>query len=183
MPTLRTGAAPSPTTPWLFIALVAAASVALSFRLSCATPFAAIATLAALQMRRGDGLALVGLAWALNQAVGYLFLGYPHEFESYAWGAAIGVAALGAYVMADVLMARLGHLDRLPAAGLVLVAAFVVYEVVLFAVTAVLPASELAFSWPIVGEIGLVNALVCPALMLAYRGAELAGLTGAPSRA
>ena len=175
--------APSSTgTPWLWIALLAAASVALSFKLSCATPFAALATLAALHMKRADGLALVGLAWAANQFVGYAFLGYPHDAESYAWGAAIGAAAVGAFLVADALAPRLASLGRAPMMAATLFAAFAVYEIVLFAATAVLPATEIAFSWPIVGEIALLNALVFPGLLLAHKGAEMLGLTGEVAR-
>lgn len=169
--------APSSTdTPWAWIALLAIASVALSFRLSCATPFAALATLAALNMKKSDGLALILLAFGLNQAVGYGFLGYPHDAESYAWGAAIGASAIATFLTASALAKRLAPLGQIPMMTGTLLAAFGVYEIVLFAATAVLPATELAFSWPIIGEIGLVNALVFPALLLAHRAAQLLGL-------
>jgi hypothetical protein len=168
--------------PWLWIGLLAVASVALSFKLSCATPFAALATLAALHMSKRDGVAMIVLAFALNQAVGYCALDYPRTFDSFAWGAAIGVAALATFFAASELAPRLARLGRLPMMAVTLVAAFAVYEIVLFAATAVLPATEVAFSWPIVGEIGLVNALVFPALLLAHQGAELMGLTPAKVR-
>ncbi len=171
------------TLPWLWIALIAVASVALSFRLSCATPFAALATLAALNMRRADGLAMIAAAFGLNQLVGYGFLNYPHEFDSYAWGAAIGVAAFAAYGSAVLLASKVEGLGRITAAAVTLVVAFGVYEVVLFAATAVLPSSDLAFAPQIVGEIALVNALVYPALVLAARGAEMLGLTAVRARA
>ena len=170
-------------TPWLWIALLAAASVALSFKLSCATPFAALATLAALHMKRADGLALVGLAWAANQFTGYAFLAYPHDGQSYAWGAAIGAAALAAFLVSGALAPRLASLGRAPMMAATLFAAFAVYEIVLFAATAVLPATEIAFSWPIVGEIALLNALVFPGLLLAHKAAEMVGLTGNVARA
>lgn len=165
-------------TPWLWIGLLSVASVALSFKLSCATPFAALATLAALHMRKSDGLALVALAWGLNQAVGYGVLGYPHDMESYAWGAAIGVAALATLVTAWAVAQRLAPMGSIAMMAGTLLAGFAAYEIVLFATTAVLPASELAFSWSIIGQIGLVNALVFPALLLAHRGAQALGLIG-----
>lgn len=163
---------------WVWIALLALASVALSFRLSCATPFAALATLAALNMKKSDGLALILLAFGLNQVVGYGFLNYPHDAESYSWGAAIGVAAVATFLTASALVPRLASLGRIPMLAATLFAAYATYEIVLFAATAILPATELAFSWPIIGEIGLVNALVLPALLLAHKGAEMIGLTG-----
>lgn len=169
--------------PWLWIGLLALASVALSFKLSCATPFAALATLAALNMKKQDGFAMIGLAWALNQAVGYCALDYPRTFDSFAWGAAIGAAAFASFFAACELAPRLARFGRVPVMSVTLAAAFAVYEIVLFAATAVLPATEVAFSWPVVGEIALVNALVFPALMLAHYSAELMGLTPAKVRA
>src|SRR5829696_2814545 len=58
-----------------WIALVSASSVLFSLTLACATPFAALATVSGLGMRRGQALALMGMAWAANQAVGYGLLG------------------------------------------------------------------------------------------------------------
>jgi hypothetical protein len=169
--------------PWLWIAIVAVASVALSFRLSCATPFAALATLAALNMRRADGLVMIAAAFGLNQLVGYGFLNYPHDLDSYAWGAAIGVAAIASYGVATVVAPRIEAYGQVVTAGVTLAAAFAAYEIVLLAATAILPSSELAFAPQIVGEIALVNALVYPGLILLARGADLLGLTGARVRA
>jgi hypothetical protein len=173
----------SRTLPWLWIAVLAIASVALSVRLSCATPFAALATLAALNMRRADGLAMILAAFGLNQLVGYATLGYPHEWDSYAWGGAIGVAAVATFFAASALAPRLARFGQITMMAATLAAAFAVYEIVLFAATAVLPSSEQAFALDIVAQIALVNALVFPALLLAVCGAELAGLPGLRARA
>ena len=163
-------------TPWVWVALIAVASVALSSKLSCATPFAALATLAALHMRSSQGYALVGLSWALNQVVGYAFLDYPVDGESLAWGAMIGVAALATFATATAVAARVQSLGSFATMALTLAAGFGVYEIVLFAATAVLPATEVAFSWPVVAEIGLVNALVFPALLGVQRLVVALGL-------
>ncbi len=84
----------------IWIALIAGLTVIGSYGYACAAPLAAVAALAALKMERTDGLILVGLAWAINQAVGFLLLSYPHTMESYLWGAAIGVAAFVGYFAA-----------------------------------------------------------------------------------
>jgi hypothetical protein len=152
-------------TPWVWIAILAIASIALSAKLSCATPFAALATLAALYMNRTNGALMIGVVWLANQAVGYGFLNYPHEAESYAWGLAIGVAALAAFGAATLAAQHLARFGRFTMTALTVAAAFIAYETVLFAVTAILPASEAAFALPIVGQIGLVNALVLPGLI------------------
>src|SRR3954462_4631533 len=82
----------------IWIALVSGSSVLFSLALACATPFAALATVSGLALRRGPALALVGTAWLANQAVGYGLLNYPRTPDSFAWGAAIGIAALAATV-------------------------------------------------------------------------------------
>jgi hypothetical protein len=152
-------------TPWAWIAILAIASIALSAKLSCATPFAALATLAALHMKRTNGALMIGVVWLANQAVGYGFLNYPHEAQSYAWGLAIGVAALAAFGAATLAAQHVARFGRVAVMGLSLTTAFVAYETVLFAVTAILPASDAAFALPVVGQIALVNALVLPALI------------------
>ena len=43
--------------------------IGFSFALACATPFAALATLAALNTPRRDLFALVGVAWLANQII------------------------------------------------------------------------------------------------------------------
>jgi hypothetical protein len=170
-------------TPWLWIAILAIASIALSSKLSCATPFAALATLAALQMKRTDGALMIGVVWLANQAVGYGFLNYPHEAQSYAWGLAIGVAALAAFGAATLASQQFARSGRMSMTALSLAAAFVVYEVVLFAVTAILPASEAAFALPVVAQIGIVNAVVLPALFGLHYVAVGLGIMQEPASA
>ena len=66
----------SETAAWLWIALIGGGSIALSRAFACATPFAALATLAALTMGGRDAVLLVGFVWAANQAVGFGLLHY-----------------------------------------------------------------------------------------------------------
>src|SRR5690606_37460670 len=73
----------------LWVALLTAASSATTLALACATPFPALAALAAVHMRRRDGLALMLLAWAASQVVGFALLGYPRHGSTLAWGAAL----------------------------------------------------------------------------------------------
>jgi hypothetical protein len=60
-------------------ALLAAATITASFVFACATPFAALAALAALHMGRRDAFLFTGIAWAANQAIDYGFLHYPRS--------------------------------------------------------------------------------------------------------
>jgi hypothetical protein len=56
---------------WLWIVLVIAASMLLSLGLTCATPFAALATLTALHMTRRDAVAVTVTTWLASQAIGF----------------------------------------------------------------------------------------------------------------
>jgi hypothetical protein len=73
-----------------WIALLTIAAVAGSFIFACATPFPALATLAALHLHRRDAFILAGFVWIANQTIGCGFLHYPHTRDSFAWGIAIG---------------------------------------------------------------------------------------------
>lgn len=167
---------------WIWAALLIVGSIVLSAKFSCATPFAALAALAALDMKRFDGLLLVIGVWAANQAVGYGLLGYPIEGQSFAWGAAIGIAAVTAYVAARGAIAATAPQSFVAAIGSALIAAFVAYEAVLFAATAVLPSGEAAFSLPIVGEIALVNVIAFTVLLLLHRLVAMSGMLPQISR-
>lgn len=163
------------TTQWFWIALLAGATVALSLVFACATPFAALATIAALAMSRRDGLYLIAAVWLSNQIVGFGFLDYPHTASTYAWGVAIGLGALAGFFAAHAaasISARLGWL----AAGIAaLVTSFGAYEAVLYAASFVL-GGEGAFTAEIVGQIAIVNAAAFAGLVVLHRLAVMAGV-------
>jgi hypothetical protein len=161
----------------LWTAIVAGSSVLFSLALACATPFAAIAALAGTKMRPRAALALTGFAWLANQAVGYLVLGYPRTWDSFAWGAAIGLAALLATAAALALRERLRSAVITIACGFV--AAFLVYETVLFSASAVLPSGDEAFSLAVVAEILRINVLALAGLLILERLAVATGLLAA----
>jgi hypothetical protein len=161
---------------WIWVGLVAAVSVALSMKLQCAVPFAALGAIAALHLRRGEGLALVGLAWAINQGLGYTVLGYPHDADSYAWGATMGLAAVAGFVTAELARLAIRGQGYAVAAVASLVAAFAGYQAILFAARIWLPATDFAFSAPIVAQIGLVNVVAFAALVAVHYGLTSTGL-------
>ncbi|WP_217429807.1 hypothetical protein, partial [Sphingomonas bacterium] len=80
----------------LWIVLLTLASTGTTWALACMTPFAALAALAATHLRRRDGAALMLVTWGVSQAVGFGVLHYPHDPKTIEWGAALGLAALGA---------------------------------------------------------------------------------------
>jgi hypothetical protein len=146
----------------IWIALLASLSIGGSFAFACAAPLAAIAALAATQMDVRSGSALVAAAWLTNQIVGYWFLGYPQTVESYAWGAAIGIAALAAFAAGRLAA---GSVPFWPATLVTsFLAAFVAYELSLVVAGIPLGSSEEAFSAPVIARIFAINAAAFAAL-------------------
>jgi hypothetical protein len=157
---------------WVF--LIVAGSVGFSFVFACATPFAALAALAALNMPRRDVFSVMGMAWAANQLIGYGLLGYPQTWDSFAWGAAIGIGAgLGAW-------AAMAAADRMPRSGTVaavaaaFVAACLAYQAVMFVAGLVLPSG--GFSLSVVAIVLKINAGALIGLLAAHRIAVAVGL-------
>lgn len=166
---------------WLWIFLLTAASVFVTLGMACATPFAALATLAALHMSRRDGLALIGIAWLADQAVGYGVLGYPRSANSAAWGVILGVGAFAALLAAQALADRVRARGGVVAGAAAFAGAFVAYQAVLVAATAVLASGAEAVSLPIVAWVLRVNLLSLAGLLILHRLAAWVGLvTRAP---
>jgi hypothetical protein len=166
---------------WLWILLLTAASVFVTLGMACATPFAALATLAALYMSRRDGLALIGIAWLADQAIGYGLLGYPRSANSVSWGVILGAGGFVALLAAQALADRLRHRGAIMAGAAAFPGAFVAYQAVLVVATAALASGSEAFSLPIVAWVLRVNLLSLAGLLILYRLAVWIGLvTRAP---
>ena len=118
----------------VWLALLVVAVSAFSFVAACATPFAAFAAVAALTLSRGDAFRITVALWLADQIVGYAIHGYPRTPESFAWGAAIGAAALLATWTARWTVTRLQAAAPLTRALSALLGAFAVYEGTLLAV-------------------------------------------------
>jgi len=158
----------------LWIAIVIVASIGFSLIFACATPFAALAALAAVKMPRGEALTLTGCAWLANQFVGFFVLHYPQTWDSFAWGSAIGVACLVATLGAEESL-RFSK-TNLAQLTLAFVTACCLYEGVLFASTALLPSGPDAFSFHIVARIFEINAVAFVALLILHRVASTIGI-------
>jgi hypothetical protein len=165
-----------------WIAVLAVASIASSVVFACATPFAALAALAALYMDRRDAFIVTGVTWLANQAVGYGFLHYPHAWDSFAWGVAIGVGAMVSTALAAEVgraRPRLGWALTVPAS---FAAAFAGYEIALYAATAVLPSDSSAFGLAVVLYILKVNVVAFGGLLvLQYAGTRTGLALSRPS--
>ena len=75
-----------------------------SFAIACGVPFAALAGIAAWRLPAKDAFAVSGLCWLLNQLIGFTCLGYPAAWDTFAWGAVLGISVVLA--TAAALVAR-----------------------------------------------------------------------------
>jgi hypothetical protein len=152
-----TGPATPRTGTALWIALLAALSIGGSLAFACAAPLAAIAALAGAKMDRTPGLILVSLAWLSNQIVGYAWLGYPQTLDAFAWGAAIGVASVAAFLVSRAVVSPQRSKPVWLAASFL--AAFGIYELALFLAGIPLGASAEEFSFGVIGRVFEVNVI------------------------
>ncbi|MBV9457628.1 MAG: hypothetical protein JO141_08970 [Bradyrhizobium sp.] len=143
-------------TPIFCFALLTISCALASFALACATPFAAFAVVAAAMLPLRPALLVMTGAWLVNQTIGFSALHYPADASTIAWGFVIGAAALAA-IAASTAILRALPMNRAPLMlALALLAAYAVYELVLFAATPFLGGAG-AFTAAIVARIGLTN--------------------------
>jgi len=142
-----------------WFALLIAASATLTTVYTCITPFAAFAVIAAATLSRGSALALTVAVWLANQSVGFGVLHYPWTLSTFAWGVAIGAAAVLGTLAAQWSLKRLGSL-RAPVPALAAFAsAFALYQLALYVVAVSMLGGTSAFVPRILGQVLLVNAV------------------------
>lgn len=141
---------------------LAATAVLGSLASACLMPFVAVAVATALTMSRARAAATVAAIWAVNQIIGFGFLGFPPTAMTIAWGVALGLAALAATSLASHLLA--GRKAVEPWLLFVFASAFVTYEGVLLAFGAATGRVG-AFTPDIVVQILANDAVWCAALI------------------
>jgi hypothetical protein len=135
---------------------------------------------AALTLSRGDAFRITVALWLADQIVGYAIHGYPRTPETFAWGAAIGAAALLATWTARWAVTRLAAAAPLTRALSALLGAFAVYEATLLAVAASGLGGTESFTLGIVTRILAVNAVAFVGLYGLHRVGAMIGLSGSP---
>jgi hypothetical protein len=141
----------------LWPASLMASTIVGSLLLACVFPFASFAALAALTMSPRRGLALVTVAWALNQATGFLIMSFPWEAQAVGHGFAILAATLAATVVARFAVATIRGAVALRA-GAALISAFAVHQVLLRSYASIGGGAE-NFSSEIIMGVALNDAL------------------------
>jgi len=167
----------------LWILLLTVASTVTTLALACATPFPALAALAAMHMRRTDGVALIGAAWLASQVVGFGFLHYPHSASTFGWAAAIGVGAVASVLAASAAARALSTRGFAPGLVGAYVAGFVAFKVAIFVASFGLGGGMGALSPGVIGEQFVRNAAILAGLLSFYRLLTALGLpVAAPPR-
>jgi hypothetical protein len=154
--------------------LLVAACASASLIFACATPFVAFAVIAAALLPLRQALATTLVVWLANQVIGFGILAYPRTFDA----ALAGLFILGAMVAATIVAERTFHavasLGRLASYPLALIAAFAVFEVLLFAVSPLTGGAE-TFALDIVGQIAFTNAVWLAGLVAIVEVARTVG--------
>ncbi|MDP9008230.1 MAG: hypothetical protein M3N91_05910 [Pseudomonadota bacterium] len=149
-------------------------TVVSTLAVACGMPFAALGTLAALYLPRRDAFVLIGVNWIANQAIGFGFLHYPLNWDCYRGGInllAAAVAGTAAAMLAQQALRKAGAALAVIGA---FAAAFVTYEVLLFAITPWRSGGD--FAMPVVRYILYVNAIAFAGLLLLQTAAIAVGL-------
>lgn len=140
---------------WLVLMIVS--SIAFTFAFACAAPFAAFAAATALTLSRRDALMLMLGVWLANQATGFLFMDYPLDTNTIAWGLALGVTALVSLGAARIASSRLSQLQPLMCCAVAFLAAFSAYEISLYVFSLVLGGLE-NFTFSVQSRVFAINA-------------------------
>ncbi len=167
----------------LWIVLLTAASTATTLMLACAAPLPSLAALAALHMRRRDGLLLMLLAWLASQAVGFGVLAYPHDIKTLVWAVALATAALGSGLGAYAALERLGNASFVTRLVAGYVAAFIAFKLVLLLWSFGLGGVATALSPSILLSQFVRNGAILLGLLALYHLLVRIGLPAAPAPA
>ncbi|WP_439569404.1 hypothetical protein [Sphingopyxis sp.] len=167
----------------LWVALLTAASTATTLALACATPFPALAALAAVHMRRREGVALMLLAWLASQFVGFFLLGYPRDGSTLAWGFALGTAAVGSALAGYAAVRALNYRSVAARLALAYAAGFTAYKGIIVSWALVLGGLHTATAPDLLAEQFIRNGAILIGLYALYRVLVAAGVPAPPQPA
>lgn len=166
----------------LWVSLLTAASTATTLVLACATPFPSLAALAAVHMRRRDGIALMLLAWAASQFIGFFLLGYPRDGSTLAWGVGLGTAAIGSALAGYGALRVAGYRSVAAQLSLAYAAGFTAFKGIILLWALVLGGLHTAMAPDLLVEQFLRNGAILIGLYALYRLLVAAGVPAPPKR-
>jgi hypothetical protein len=153
----------------VWLGALIALSLVFTLGFACAAPLAAFAAVGALTLGRRGASALILAVWLANQFAGFAFLHYPLAFDAFAWGLALGCAALLATLAAQWVKGRLRDWNGIVKSGAAFLAAFAAYEGALLAVAALSASGLQNFAAAVILRIFAINAASFAVLLLFYR--------------
>jgi hypothetical protein len=167
----------------LWVSLLTAASTVTTLALACATPFPSLAALAAVHMRRRDGIALMLLAWAASQFVGFFLLGYPRDGSTLGWGLGLGTAAVGSALASYAALQALQYRSVAARLSLAYAAGFTAFKGIILAFALVLGGLHTAMAPDLLAEQFVRNGAILIGLYALYRLLVAAGVPAPPQPA
>lgn len=170
------------TASTLWILLLTAASTLTTWALACATPFPALAALAAVHMRRRDGITLMLIAWAASQIVGFGLLGYPHDPRTMGWAVALGTAAAGSAWAAYVVLGRIGQPPVPTRLATAYIVGFVAFKSIVLLFALGLGGVATASAPALLADQFARNGTILIGLWALYLGLTAMGVPAAPAR-
>lgn len=161
----------------LWIVLLTVATTLSTLALACMTPFASLAAVAAVHMRRRDGVLLMLATWVVNQAIGFGLMHYGGDPSTIAWGFGIGAATVAAVLAGGAAAPRV---TAYPAKlAVAFVAAFVAFKAVLALCALELGGIEETLALQYTAPQVVREALFVVGLVALYRGAVALGVPAA----
>lgn len=160
----------------LWVSLLTAASTATTLALACATPFPSLAALAAVHMRRRDGVVLMLLAWTASQFVGFFLLDYPRDGSTLAWGAGLGTAAVGSALASYAALQALPYRSVAARLSLAYAAGFTAFKGIILAWALFLGGLHTAMAPDLIAEQFVRNGAILIGLYILYRLLVAAGV-------
>jgi hypothetical protein len=160
----------------LWMGILTIASVASTVAFECAVPFAALAALAALTMRRRDALGMVALVWLASVTTGFLALGYPVRASSIAWTFFMLGGALAGAIAAQMIAERTHRFGPAVMALAALAGAYASYKVAILLGYQFLGGGERAFAPDVLLLQVRVETAFLVGLMILHRAVVLLGV-------
>lgn len=174
-----------PSSNWFFILFLLGASSSLVNL--CTLPLVGFAAIAAETLTWRQGVMSLTLIWAVNQALGFGFRGYPLDTSTVAWGLVMLAGALAALALGRAIhrsgirspLARPANLGiRLTTA---LVVGFLTYQLILWLASFALGTAG-GFTPAVLGSVLLTNGLWALALTVLFRLGERSWWLSQPRR-
>lgn len=167
----------------LWVSLLTAASTVTTLALGCATPFPSLAALAAVHMRRRDGILLMLLAWAASQFVGFFLLGYPRDGSTLAWGVGLGTAAVGSALASYAALQALPYRSVAARLGLAYAAGSTAFKAIILVWALFLGGLHTAMAPELLAEQFVRNGAILIGLYALYRALVAIGVPAPPKAA